>query len=388
MIQQAAKVEAPLKNDRRGGLGIALLLESDGTGGAERMLLHLAEALRDRGHAVCPLCPANGCGWLANEFRQRGFTPEPFDIRSLVDWRGLLGLVSTLRRRRVDLVHSHDFTMAVYGAAAAGILRRPHVITMHGGRYFAGRWTHRAALRWAAARSAGTVAVSAALQADLATVLRLPRATFHVVPNGIQPCVGSPDGVRRELGIGVEEPLIVAVGNLYPVKGHLVLLQAMRALSTHPASADCHVVIAGRGDEEATLKAYAAAHGLAPRVHLLGYRADVADLLAAADVFVLPSLSEGVPLALLEAMFAGKGIAASAVGGVPEVVTSEREALLVPPEDPQSLATALARLLEDHALRRRLGEAARQRAERAFTVETMVDGYMSLYANAVGAGRT
>ena len=391
MTQRTAMVEAargdpsiaPLSDGRRSSLSIALLLESDGPAGAERVLLHLAEALRDRGHAVCPLCPANGCGWLANEFQRRGFTPEPFEIRRLVDWRGLLGLVNTLRRRRVDLVHSHDFTMAVYGAAAAGILRRPHVITMHGGRYFAGRWRRRVALRWAAGRSSAAVAVSAALQADLATALRLPPATFPVVHNGIRPCVGSPEGVRRELGIGTEEPLIVAIGSLYPVKGHLVLLQAMRALLGNPGFAPCHVVIAGRGEEEAALRAYAAAHGLAPYVHLLGYRADVADLLAAADVFALPSLSEGVPLALLEAMFAGKGIAASGVGGVPEVVTSEREALLVPPEDPQALATALGRLLEDRALRHRLGEAARRRAEHAFTVDTMVDGYLRLYAGAV-----
>lgn len=370
---------------QRSGLSIALLIESDGPAGAEKMMLQLAEALRDRGHAVCPVGPGNGCGWLADEFRRRGFTPELFVIRRYLDWRCLLGIVNTLRRRRVEVVHSHDFMMAVYGGAAAALLRRPHVITMHGGRYFAGRWSRRVALRWAIARSAAAVAVSAALQADLATVLRRPRATIRVLHNGIRPCVGSPEGVRRELGIGAEEPLIVAIGNLYPVKGHVVLLRALQALLGNPVFAGCHVVIAGRGEEEAALRAYAAAHGLAPQVHLLGYRADVADLLAAADVFALPSLSEGVPLALLEAMFAGKGIAASAVGGVPEVVTSEREALLVPPEDPQALAAALARLLEDRALRRRLGDAARQRAERAFTVDTMVDGYMRVYASAIGS---
>jgi len=349
------------------------------------MLLQLAEALRDRGHSVCPVGPANGCGWLADEFRRRGFAPELFALRRRLDLPCLLGLVKTLRRRGVDVVHSHDFMIAVYGAAAAALLRRPHVITMHGGRYFAGRWSRRVALRWATRRSAGAVAVSAALQADLASVLRLPRDTIRVLHNGIRPVVGSPDGVRRELGIGDEEPLIVAIGNLYPVKGHIVLLQALRTLLDRPGLARCHVAIAGRGEENDTLRAYAAAQGFADRVHLLGYREDVADLLAAADVFALPSRSEGVPLALLEAMFAGKGIAASAVGGVPEVVTPEREALLVPPDDPASLASALARLLDDSALRYRLGHAARARADRAFTVETMVDGYLHLYADALGS---
>jgi glycosyltransferase involved in cell wall biosynthesis len=360
-------------------LNIALLSESDGPAGAEKMMLYLAEALRDRGHAVCPVIPGNGCGWLADEFHGRGFVPEQFVMRRFIDWGCLLGLVNTLRRRRVQVIHSHDFTMAVYGAASAAILRRPHVITMHGGRYFAERWRRRVALRWATGRSAAAVAVSAALQADLATALRLPRATFPVVHNGIRPCVGSGggEGVRRELGIALEEPLIVAIGNLYPVKGHLVLLQALRALPR------CHVVIAGRGEEAAALRTYAAEQGLAPFVHLLGYRADVADLLAAADVFALPSLSEGIPLALLEAMFAGKGIAASAVGGVPEMVTSECEALLVPSGDPPALATALGRLLADRTLRRRLGEAARQRAQQAFSLDTMADRYVRLYTSAV-----
>src|SRR2546425_9408263 len=394
MTQQTAEREtarsesslAPLRNERQRSLGIALLLESDGPGGAETMMLQLAEALRDRGHAVCPVGPGNGCGWLADEFRRRGFRPELFVMRRhRFDWRCLLGLVHTLRRRHVELVHSHDFMMAVYGAAAAALLRRPHVITMHGGRYFAGRWSRRVALRWAMARAAAAVAVSEGLQTDLAGVLRLPQATFRVIRNGIRPCRGSPDGVRRELGIEAEEPLIVAIGNLYPVKGHFVLLRALRALVGNPLFARCHVAIAGRGEEEATLRAYAEAQDLAPNVHLLGYRADVANLLAAADVFALPSLSEGVPLALLEAMFAGKGIAASAVGGVPGGVTAEREALLVPPDDPPAPPAALARLLENRTLRRRLGEAARQRAERVFTVDTMVDGYARLYASAVGS---
>jgi glycosyltransferase involved in cell wall biosynthesis len=320
---------------------------------------------------------------LANEFRQRGFTPEVFVSRRTIDWECLWGLVRTLRRRRVDLVHSHEFAMAVYGAAAAAILRRPHVITMHGGRYFAGRRLRRITLRWAAARSAATVAVSAALQMDLATVLRLPPRTVRVIHNGVRSHVGSREATRRELRVGGHEPLIVAIGNLYPVKGHLVLLQALSVLHENPAFARCHVAIAGRGDQEATLRAYATAQGLAPFVHLLGWRDDVADLLAAADIFALPSLSEGVPLALLEAMFAGQAIVASGVGGIPEIVTSGREALLVPPGDPRALGVALARLLEDAPLRRGLGAAARRRADREFTVSTMVDNYERLYLNAV-----
>lgn len=118
---------------------VAMLLESDGPGGAERMLLHLAEELRRRGHWVSPVGPVEGCGWLADQFRARGFEPATYSVRRLLDWRGLRTLVHLLRRHEIDVVHSHDFTMSVYGASASLVRRIPHVLTMHGGRHYAGR---------------------------------------------------------------------------------------------------------------------------------------------------------------------------------------------------------------------------------------------------------
>src|SRR5262245_37314508 len=108
------------------------MLESDGPGGAEFVLLRLAEALRERGHHVVPVVPAERVGWLGAQLRARGFEPEEFRERPPPDFRLLLDLVRRLRRRGVELVHSHEFTMAVYGATACRILRRPHVITIHG----------------------------------------------------------------------------------------------------------------------------------------------------------------------------------------------------------------------------------------------------------------
>jgi glycosyltransferase involved in cell wall biosynthesis len=273
--------------------------------------------------------------------------------------------------------------MAVYGAAAARLVRRPHIITMHGGGYFAGAWRRRIALRWAAKRSHATITVSATLRTDLAAALRLTPTSFRVIRNGVPVCSGSPEAFRRELAIGPHESLVLAIGNLYPVKGHMVLLQAMKLLDGHSGLPPWHLAIAGRGDEERTLRSFAAAHGLADRLHLLGYRDDIVDLLAAADVFALPSLSEGIPLALLEAMFAGKAIVASAVGGVPEVVTEGREAILIPPSDPETLAAGLAQLLQDHEYRRSLGAAARQHARQEFSLAAMVDRYETVYESAL-----
>lgn len=383
----AARIVSAASASRGPGepLRIALMLESDGPGGAEMMLLQLAGELRRRGHAVLPVGPADRVGWLGERFRERGFEPVTYRLRRTLDWRCLRELVDLLRRHEVQVVHSHEFTMAVYGAAAALRLGARHVITMHGGRYFAEQRRRRIALRWAARRSSALVGVSRATAEDLERSLGLPPAAVAVVPNGIEFRTGTRERVRQEVQMAEGELLCVAVGNLYPVKGHMVLLQALAALQRTAHDVPWRLAIAGRGEEEARLRAFADAHGMGDRVHLLGFRSDIPDVLAAADLFVMPSRSEGLPLALVEAMAASLPIVASDVGGIPEVVTSGEEALLVPPDDPDALAAALHRLLCDHALRAALGEAARRRAWRDFSVSTMCDTYERLYRGATTA---
>jgi glycosyltransferase involved in cell wall biosynthesis len=357
------------------------MLESDGPGGAETVLLHLARALRDRGHTVVPVVRgvSKGKAWLQGQLRACGIEPELWYLRHPIDWKCVQGLMEIFRRRGVDVVHSHEFTMAVYGAAAARLTRRPYLITMHGGRNFAARWRRRAALRWAIRHSRATVAVSRSAADFLETSLQLPRHSVGVVPNGIAYRPGEPARVRDELGLAPGEPLLVAVGSLYPVKGHIVLLKALALLRAECPALEWKAAIAGRGGEEAALRAFMAQNGLESRVKLLGYRTDVPDVLAAADIWVMPSLSEGMPLSLLEAMFAGNAIVASHVGGIPEVVEDGREALLSPPGDAASLAQRLRRLIEDRDLRAALAREAEARAMRDFRLDQTVSEYERLY---------
>lgn len=361
---------------------IALMLESDGPGGAENMLLQLAEELHRRGYAICPVLPEKGLGWLAAECRKRGFDPETFSLRRPLDWRCLHGLIDVLRRRGVDLVHSHEFTMAFYGAAAARWLHKPHIITMHGGQRVLSHWRRRLAFRWSMRQSRAVAAVSGATRQLFLDSLHLSPDEMTVVHNGIvPPPPGNPMNLRRELALADGEILVVSVGNLYAVKGHIVLLQALLDLKARTDLPPWRMALAGRGRETERLKQFAADHGL-DRVHFLGHRADVPDILAAADVWVMPSLSEGLPLALLEAMFAGKAIVASEVGGIPEVIESGSDGRLVPPSDPRALADALARLISTPALRASLGQAAREKATSQFSIAHMADDYERLYAEA------
>jgi glycosyltransferase involved in cell wall biosynthesis len=185
--------------------------------------------------------------------------------------------------------------------------------------------------------------------------------------------------VRRELGIGDDEQLVVAVGSLVERKGHMVLLRALAQLEREGLPRSWHVAIAGRGELEGALKAFVAESGLVGRAHVLGHRDDVPDLLAAADIFTMPSLWEGLPVAMLEAMFACKPVIASACSGIPEAIESGRHGLLVPPGDQDALAAALRRLITSTEFRTRLGGAGRDRAAERFSVAGMVDAYERTY---------
>ncbi len=342
-------------------------------------MLQLAEELRERGHGVIPIGPADGDPWLADQFRSAGFEPEAYTLRGPVDPLCVGQLVGMLRRHRIDVVHSHDFFAAVYGGAAAWLLGKPHVITMHGTRYYLAHARRRLSLRWSALRSRAFVGVSAATADELATALRLPRSAVRVVYNGVPRRPGDGERVRHELGVGAGELLVLAVGSLFPVKGYRVLVDALGTIAAKAGGPPWRAVIAGVGDEETPLRTAIRGRRLDERVRLLGFRDDVADLLAAADVYVMPSLSEGSPLALMEAMFAGKAIVASRTGGIPELVTHDEEAVLVGPGDATELATALEVLFANADLRRRLGAAAQRRAASSFTLERMTDEYERLY---------
>jgi glycosyltransferase involved in cell wall biosynthesis len=363
-------------------LRVAHLIESDGPGGAERVMAYLATAFHEAGHHSVAFLPAGGEGWLGAELERAGVPIEYFRLPQPVSREFGRWLTDAFRRHRITVAHSHEFTMAVYGAWASWRGGARHVITMHGSRYYAGRLQRRVAMRAAIALSARTAAVSRDLQTHLSRDLWVRRSQLSVIANGVRYTPPAPDDVtlREELRLAPRDRLLLAVGNLYPVKGHRYLVEALALLHRrHPLA---HVAIAGRGEEGDALMSRARALGIADHVHLLGLRSDIPALLAAADISVLPSLSEGLPMALLEAMFAARPIVASQVGEVGTALAAGEAGLLVPPGDPAALADALDRLLSDAALARQLGERAARRAAAEYGLATMVDRYTECYTGA------
>jgi len=369
-------------SDALGRGRLAQLIGSDGPGGAERVVVEVATALQGSGIETVVFVPKHGEGWLERQLAGSGVSVEHYHLERPLSPASARALADTFRRHRVTVAHSHEFSMGVYGAWASWLVGVPHVMTMHGGRYYAERLRRRLALRAAVSVSAQAVAVSTTCARDMSRALGIRRSRIRMIPNGVRFVPPRRVTLRHELGLGASDRLIVSLGSLYPVKGHVHLIDAVARLrDRHPR---LHLAIGGRGDQADSLVARASSHGIQDRVHLLGLRSDVEGLLAAADVFALPSLSEAMPLALLEAMFARCPIVASDVGDVSIALDRGSAGLLVRPGDAGALAAAIDSLLSNAAQAHAFGERAERRARAEYDLSRMVDRYVDVYRSALG----
>jgi glycosyltransferase involved in cell wall biosynthesis len=360
-------------------LDITHLTTPASVGGLESVVATLAAGIRRRGHRVRVLA-VTGVG---ESERCRSFAGLPDAGVELVElrlpprryraeWRRV---TEELRRAASTVAHTHGYRADVVGLLAARAARRPTVSTVHGyvasdlrGRVY--EWVDRRALR----RFDAVVAVSRPLVERLARA-GVPAPKLELVPNapGAEQPTASRDEARRVLGLDPSTPVVGWIGRLTPEKGPDVLVEAAALLP-----GDVGISVLGEGPLKAGLLRRAESLGLGRRVRWHGIVESAGRLLAAFDVVVLSSRTEGTPMVLLEAMAAGVPIVATAVGGVPDVV-SDREAVLVPPDDPRALAAAIASALDRRGGSASRVEAARTRLRSAYGVEAWLDRYEAIY---------
>ncbi|HEX4563407.1 MAG TPA: glycosyltransferase [Solirubrobacteraceae bacterium] len=294
----------------------------------------------------------------------------------LAPWRRL---AMFLRRERIDVLHTHKFGSNVWGALVGSAVRVPVLLAHEHTWSYEGNPVRRVLDRELIARRADRfIAVSRADRRRMTDVEGISPDRTIFIPNGIPPSP-TPSGrdVRAELGIEQDAPVVGAIGVLRAQKAHHVLLRAAAQLvGDHPTLA---VLIAGEGPERAALEALARELGIARNVRLLGFREDVADVLQALDVAVSCSDFEGSPLAVMEYMDAARGIVATAVGGVPDLIEDGTHGLLVAPRDSFALAGAIASLLSDPERARRMGARAQARRRTEFDIDTLVRRLEDLY---------
>jgi len=336
-------------------------------------VLPLMRGLRGRGHEVVGVCAE---GPHLRAVRAEGFRvvtlPMARNLSPAAQLRAFAALVRLLRAERPDLVHGHFPISGFLARLAARVSGVPRVAyTCHGFLFNQpGPWPRRAlafAMEWIGGRLTDVFMTVSTEEAADARRLGISRRAVGI-GNGRDPARFRPDPaartrVRAELGVSPWRVVVVIVSRLVRHKGHPELLSAMRAVVDYDADVELWVV----GDRLASdhgesLEHHFAAAGLGPHVRRLGYRDDVPALLAAADIFALPSYFEGLPMSVIEAMLTGLPVVATDISGPREQVADEVTGLLVPPATIAPLAEALRRLVADPAMRTRMGEAGRARA--------------------------
>lgn len=319
-------------------------------------------------------------GWLQAECEARGVRTCVMPLAGLFNLQWFRACLRLLHKEQVALIHAHEFSAILCGWIVATLAGVPFVATVHGKNYFWEKQRRRVAYRLVS-RHGTMVAVSQDLKRFIREKVGIPEARVEVIYNGVaQAQTITDEDVQKckvELGISGCYPVLGVVGSLYPVKGHRFLLEAMPEILRRWPKAQLLVI--GRGELEVPLKEQAEQLAIGANVHFLGMRQDVPRLLSVLDAFVLPSLSEGLSLALLEAMASGKSVVATRVGGNPELIDHGRTGFLVQPEDPNDLAANLLKLLSDPAMMQQFGRQGAERARQHFSMERMADRYRDLY---------
>ncbi len=335
----------------------------------------LIGGLARRGHGNLLFCRSHSR--VSEEARRRRVSVQEVRMRNDLDAPAVVALARGFRRQRIDLVHLHTGRATWLGGLAARLVGLPAISTRRMDRRVKRNWRTRLTFGALVQR---VVAISPGVAACLADG-GVRRERVEVIYSAVDPAllraVKGRSGTRTALGAGSDDSVLLVLAALVQRKGHDVLLDALALIA--PDFPRAILWIAGEGPQRALVEEQARRHGLSDRVRLLGRREDVADLLAACDVLVLPSRREGLGIAALEAMAAGRPVVGSAVGGLQHAVVHERTGLLVPPEDSPMLAAALRRVLCDDDLRQRLGAAGPGRVAEGFLAEQMVASYDELY---------
>ncbi len=361
---------------------ICQLLLSLEPGGAEVLAARIARQLRDdyRFVFVC----LETMGRLGEELQADGFPVHVLDKRPGIHWKTIRGLGSLIRREGIDLVHAHHYGAFFYGAMARLPWGRPPVLLTEHGRLFPDRVqrSHLLVNRLLLGRDDRFFGVGEGVRVALIENEGFPRDRVGVIYNGVDTAAFHDAGrvredVRHQLRLAPGDFVILQAARLQPIKDHATAIRAMARVAA--TRSDIRLLLAGDGSCDREIAAQIDGQGLQTQVLRLGLRSDVKRLLAAADMVLLSSVSEGIPLSLIEGMAAGLPVLATRVGGIPEVVEEGRTGLLVAAGDDEAMAWQILRLAEDPVRRERMGQAGRERANDLFTEARMVAEYDRAY---------
>ncbi len=368
---------------------IQFLISTEGSFGAENMLLTLAAALERRGcRSIVTIFRDTRhpeCEELAARARDLGLHVEMLDCAGKIDLGAVFRLRKVIARLHTDVLHCHGYKADVYGSLAAWQTGAVLVSTCHNWPDPSTRMRAYAKLDRLVLRKFNRVVAVSPEVVKLLVQSGVPRFIVDEVFNGVEverfrstKPVLRRDTEQRECVIGY-------VGRLTPEKGGAVLLTAAeQLLRLRP---NVRFVFVGDGRARVQWEELTRSLGISERIEFLGVRSDVPQIYASIDLLVLPSFAEGMPMCLLEAMAAGKAVIATSVGDVARIIVPGETGLLIPPGDPKALCSAMLRLVDDKELRARFAEAGHKRVKERFSADSMATSYLSIYSGAMQAAQ-
>ncbi len=367
-----------------GGPRVAFVVHVMQVAGAEVLV---SETIRRLGPRLTPVIFClDAIGTLGERLRADGIDVVNFERKPGLDLSVAGRMAAEIRRRGVEVVHAHQYTPFFYAALARLRSRpAPRVIFTEHGRHFPDIVPARRRVlnRLIFDRLADRINAVCAFSADaLSRNDGFRRDRIDVIENGIDlPRYRAPAdraALRTRLGLDPARRYVTIVARFHPVKDHRMLLEAFqRVVAGRP---DVDLLLVGDGPLRGDLTAQAAALGIAGRVHFMGVRDDVPELLAASDIFALTSVSEAASLTLLEAMASRLPVVVTAVGGNPELVRAGIDGLLVPRGDAAATAEAIGALLDDAPRAAAMGQSGAARVAEVFRLERTIERYYGLYA--------
>lgn len=357
------------------------LIDSAGMYGAERVILTLLDELKESpfpGIVGCIRDNNSGVPQIIEEAQKKRIETKLFTIRRGFNPKGIAQILHYVKRNSIRIVHSHGYKpnifLSVVPHNGMTVLSTVHGwskqnATMRGKIYeffdsLSLRMMHK------------VIAVSKAVSKDLVG-RGLKKEMIEIIYNGIK--IDQTDSVAsRETGTQQNKLTFGAVGRLTKVKGYQYLIEAMASVVA--AIPDSRLIIAGDGPVKNELLQKISRLGLNSNIVLVGYQTSIQQFLSGIDLFIMPSLSEGLPMALLEAMAYGKPVLASSVGGIPEVITDGESGVLVPPADSNALSRGILKLCMDQDFRTGMSQRAKELVGKTFSSGNMAEQYAALYS--------
>ncbi len=353
--------------------------------GGQRQCLLLCESLVAAGHDIHLIVRPRSA--LALRARERGLRVHLLRAWGELDPWSMVRFARRLRRLRPDLIAAHEAHGLAFASAARAwwpessggpVLVYHRRVDVPIGRSAWARWKFKRVDRFiCVSRCIADVLAASGIERDRISVV-------HSGTRGVDVPAGERDALRGELGLAEEDLLLGTVGGLIPHKGHAVAIDALAELRASDVGRRLHLMLVGSGPLHTALQRQTRALGVAPRVHLLGERGDLPRLYAAMDLFVHPSLSEGLGSSILDAFSAGVPVIASNVGGIPEAVIDGRTGVLVPPGDSRALADAIAAAAEKPQQAAAYARSAQALYGREFTARVMARKTLAVYQELMG----